>query len=143
MAKTQESKMRKFTINRAIWRCGTGDYPNNTHGLGGTSLLNDEGYMCCLGMVCEQVGVPKSALFESTYPTNVNLDDYQDLIHLLRDGRSLSDLSANAIRINDDRFTTRTQKESLLKQEFLRHNYELEFVGEYNETPENLSACSS
>jgi len=47
-------KLREFTITRKTWRSGGEDI--NKHGEGLTSLLNDQGQMCCLGQIAKQIG---------------------------------------------------------------------------------------
>lgn len=51
----------KFTIDRSKWRCGGSDY-STKRGDGATTMLNSNGYMCCLGQICTQLGVPAQHL---------------------------------------------------------------------------------
>jgi hypothetical protein len=52
-------------IDRAKWRTG-GNSPIQT-GVGRTRLLNKEGYMCCLGFRCHQMGIPEKDLLKAGY----------------------------------------------------------------------------
>ncbi len=59
---SEEVKISEVIIDRSKWRCGAerayslGDDDEISHGKGDTMLLNDEGYKCCLGFACEQLG---------------------------------------------------------------------------------------
>lgn len=49
-------------IDRSKWRTG-GDLAHvndNQTGKGYTALYNKQGFMCCLGFRCNQMGVPKN-----------------------------------------------------------------------------------
>lgn len=132
----------KFTIDRSIWRCG-GDshyYKNGKgHGRGLTELLNSQGYMCCLGQVCHQAGVPKAKLLHAAYPTSVKLNEYNELISFLRAPwvdtgyYKNSELGQDAVDINDSTRLTLEEKEVELTKVFAEHGHEIVFTGEYNE----------
>lgn len=47
-------KNKTLTIDCAKWRCG-GASPETSLGFGDTRMLNDEGYMCCLGQLSLQL----------------------------------------------------------------------------------------
>ena len=49
----------KFTIDVNTWRFGGMRDCKNKHGEGHTYLLNNEGYMCCLGQISLQLGLTK------------------------------------------------------------------------------------
>lgn len=80
-----------FVIDRSKWRCGGNDDPLKPHqiniaiGSGGVSLLNDDGFMCCLGQVCKQSAVPDYFLDGSGDPAGLGdtfvskfISDYVD-----------------------------------------------------------------
>ena len=111
----------KLRINRNTWKSGS-------CGEGSTMLLNRQGYQCCLGQVCSQLGVPDDRLLYLTGPSHMlgrayelearkklpegTLEDiYQKISEVLRlppleehgflrwDGNS--ELVQEAIRLND------------------------------------------
>lgn len=90
---------RSFEIDRSTWRFG-GDKYDGVFGV--TSLLNDKGYMCCLGQICSQLKVPKVCLIDNAEPVNAVDAVYENLA------------PENLININDN--TTASIK--WLKQQF-------------------------
>ena len=55
---------KKLIIDRSKWRTGT-------HGYGPTKLLNDEGYMCCLGFACKVEGLENNQICGTARPDKV------------------------------------------------------------------------
>ena len=47
--------MEKLIIDRSIWR--TGHIGKYATGLGATMMQNQEGFYCCLGIYCKQLGI--------------------------------------------------------------------------------------
>jgi hypothetical protein len=48
--------MKILVLDESIWRCGDdAKDPNKSRGTGYTKLLNEEGYMCCLGQFSLQL----------------------------------------------------------------------------------------
>jgi len=136
----RSERMKKFTINRSIWRCGTlSDDLNKRHGEGETQLLNREGFMCCLGQVCEQAGVPKDRLKCIEYPRNLANNFKEEIEFLIEpssmqiysNGFSNSELAAAAVSINDNPKITLEKREKALVELFADAGYELEFIGDY------------
>jgi hypothetical protein len=48
-------KPKKLILDYSKWRCGMDGA--NSLGDGETALLNDKGFMCCLGMFGKQCGI--------------------------------------------------------------------------------------
>lgn len=141
----------KFVIDRSKWRCG--DVGEHWVGLGDTRMLNVEGYMCCLGQVARQLGVPDEDLINhgescdcgQWHSVKVEYDDgdwctdyvrkdtpemlaMDEVMHKkVREGV----LEYYAIKINDNQNTTPEEKEAALKDLFAEAGHEIEFVGEY------------
>ncbi len=124
----------KFTINRAKWRCGgieTTWNPNkNLVGKGDTALLNPEGFMCCLGQIACQLGVKKKDILEEAEPCDINkelpvltkrLDNFGEYDN--------SQLSSQAMRINDDPNLSLAERERKLKSLFSKFHHTLVFKG--------------
>lgn len=119
-----------LTINRAKWRTGDGSISNRT-GKGFTKLLNTQGYMCCLGFRCNQMGIPKSELLGIFMPDGLSHKyEIPDLI--IKNGNS-SNFSITASNINDNEDITPEEKEKLITKHFAEKNIKVIFKGKYNE----------
>lgn len=130
--------MKRYTIERSKWRCGSLESDNHIrHGEGYTNLLNEQGFMCCLGQICEAEGVPRQKLMNVGYPTNSALREYNlDFLrkwHKGMDDGCITYLAQEAMSINDSSEFTRAQKEEKLIAHFKSEGYELEFVGKYTD----------
>lgn len=124
--------MRKFRIDRKRWRTGKASLIRT--GVGLTSLKNAEGYLCCLGFACNQLGrVKQDDLIGEGSPAELN----KAVLGLsFRDGYGEvhnTPLSRSAIRINDEEaYTSRKQREKDLVRLFRRNDIQVEFYGEYD-----------
>ena len=74
-----------FTIDRSKWRCGGDD----GKGWGETQLLNEEGFMCCLGQCSLQSGLSEEEIyrlgepaFVNGYSDNIFKEDLRHLKHI-------------------------------------------------------------
>lgn len=120
----------KFTVDRATWRCG--NYGPYKKGMGSTKLLNEEGFMCCLGQCALQLGATKEQILDAFGPTQLPMQLSFLSIPSEDSGLTLTNLSIQAMNINDSNNFTPKNREELLIQAFARDGHELEFVGEYN-----------
>lgn len=114
----------KFIINRSVWKCAN-------HGNGATALLNEYGFMCCLGQVSSQLGVTDGELLHRATPA---MCDHTDKINILvhHDCQEYnSQLAVDAIALNDDATIDRKTREAKLQKLFKKNGYDLEFVGDY------------
>lgn len=131
----------KVTIDRSKWRTGCFREGIAT-GQGYTKLLNKEGFMCCLGFVCEAAGVHSDDLLqvENPYELGVDVPELTEWLH----GHVYDDseLSLSAIEINDDPDLRASEKEQKLLELFKDSPYELEFVGEYSFMPSDVPGGS-
>lgn len=122
----------KFTIDRASWRCGgEGPYKN---GEGKTYLKNRQGCKCCLGFVSEQLGITNiEDLMEPCDTDTASIlalqdnDAWDEKIHVN------TQLSTEAMAINDDEKITNDVREAALVDLFARNQHQLVFIGNYNE----------
>lgn len=118
----------KFVIDRSKWRCGGNSY--NKQGLGETQLLNEEGYMCCLGQISCQLGIPENKLLGYGTPSSLNIANI--LCHSFEYYGSpiyrSSVLASKAMQINDNGFLSNKEREIRLIELFNDHHHELEFV---------------
>jgi hypothetical protein len=134
--------MEKLIIDRSKWRTGGDNIPNT--GIGKTRLLNEEGYMCCLGFACEQSGVPKDVLLNVASPSCLS-EESEEFIHeydeallnsklLSQEGKGFfinSDLSDDAMNINDSMSFTRDEREREIQELFGGYGIKVEFINEY------------
>jgi len=124
--------MRNFVIDRSKWRCG--DFGQNAKGLGDTSLLNKEGYMCCLGHIARQLKWPKDKILERGCPDGVCLDSLHvnKSVLLSKDddhGWFDSDFTRLAIEINDDNDLSQKTRERRLVRLGKKYGLNITFTG--------------
>lgn len=120
-------------IDRAKWRTGGNPILNpNYTGEGSTHLLNDQGYMCCLGFRCEQMGIPEQHLLNVGMPSGLyNLYDIPDLIN--ESGKN-SEFAVQAVRINDDPSLSTKEREKAITEHFKKIGVIVEFKGRYKKS---------
>lgn len=120
-------------IDRAKWRTG-GNNPNAT-GEGDTLLLNDEGFMCCLGFRCHQMGIHKNDLLNKCTPVCLSdLYNIPDLIEEKSWGWDDSEFTSKAIEFNDSKFLTPEQREKAIIEHFATIGVTVEFKGRYKKS---------
>lgn len=127
----------KFTIDRSRWVSGVphwGLHSENTTGMGETSLLNEHGFMCCLGFVCRQLGLHSTDIYERGAPDFLILEAQDPLVPILLDDKgNPSRLTALAMNINDDNGLTPAEREQQLIALFKEHGHEITFEGKYTQ----------
>lgn len=112
--------MKKFTVRRSKWRRGGPKHVDK----GITSLLNRQGYMCCLGFAINQIcKIPKKDLLEEAFPSHVfeNKSTFTD-----EDGCN-NDLAKRAIDINDYSKISDKIREERLTALFKKHDIKVTF----------------
>lgn len=120
----------KFTVDRSKWRFGGGKHFDTK---GETQLLNNRGYMCCLGFCMKQLGLDDNLIRDKAAPANVMLK-HNDFVSCGPYGTiKNSSLSMEAMRINDNDNISGPERERRLIELFSEHGHEIEFVGEYPE----------
>lgn len=121
--------MKKFVIDRSKWR--TGDDSINRTGKGKTQLLNEQKYMCCLGMYCEQLGIDRQKLVFVGSPEALEIDI--PLLTYKSEGEYRNTLFAlAAIEINDDEAESNEERERMIAEHFATEGIEIEFINQYN-----------
>lgn len=123
-------KKTEITIIRSKWRTGGDEGEKNATGKGLTCLVNKQGYSCCLGFVAKQFrpsnkkllgkGLPEECDFLIPELNYAHKDDEKCLLD--------TELTNDAVAINDNENTTRRQKETALKNLFKDSCYKLKFV---------------
>jgi hypothetical protein len=125
-------KPKKLILDYFKWRCG-GDGENKV-GDGTIALLNDLGFMCCLGQWHRQMGVSESDLLNNGEPNELSEDtpvfsfenDWNESGECIEiKNTKLSDM---AIGINDDEDTTPEEKINLLTKLLATEDIELEVI---------------
>ena len=130
----------KFIIDRSKWRCGGHlGASENAVGEGETMLLNEEGFMCCLGQVAKQLGIKDIDLLGAVTPRQLKKPSVEAVRGLLVSepgsdlnvGELHTALAYSALETNDDPTLTSQDRERALTELFERSGYTLEFTGEY------------
>lgn len=121
------TEIKKFTVDYSKWRCG-GQDDQTTLGKGGTYLLNQEGYRCCLGFVESQLGLSDEEIFEKTYPYTTMVENIlairNDEVYNWRN----TQFAQRATSINDNSSISHSFRIWQLKTHFANFGYELEFI---------------
>lgn len=118
----------KFKLDYEKWICGT---PENNedkecyHGKGSTRLLNSEGFMCCLGQFCQQLGAKDDDLLYAYEPIDINLNKHFKYVNEHGFDRNWA---SNAIDINDNEESMIYEKIAFIKRLLEKHNHELELL---------------
>lgn len=118
-----------FIIDRSKWRCG-GSIDLNHRGKGNICLLNGEGFMCCLGQIEKQLGIPENALINTSTPAGTNVKNI--LTDTNYNGKTYNnELSVHALMINDSPDFNDRQREKKLKQLFSYYGHEISFINNF------------
>lgn len=124
--------MKTLTIDRSKWRTGGIAY-DETHG--STQLLNEKGYMCCLGFYCLQLGeVSKNEILGIALPEELNnVNVYDDaMLHLVHENDLRNThFTEEAINMNDSEELTNEEREKNIQEHFKRIDVDVVFTGEY------------
>lgn len=124
-----ETKPKKLTLDVEKWRCGVNG--KNKLGEGETLLINDKGFMCCLGQFALQLGEPKVDIEGWGTPVKA-AKDAEKLIPFLteeNEGEFInSDFSTKAMVINDGYKTTPQEKIKLLTDLCAENGIQLEVI---------------
>lgn len=128
--------MEKLIIDRSKWR--TGGSSEIKTGQGHTELLNEEGYMCCLGFFCISRKIEKNSIISITEPEMLlHTNDGKkipELVNIMNDEEDYlvpTFFCARAMEINDSHIILIEEKEEMIKELFKEKNIEVEFIGEY------------
>ena len=117
-----KEQITHFKIDRSKWRSGdAGEYMT---GAGRAELLNSSGYMCCLGQCMSQLGIEDEDLVGRGEPNCVaNLLPFSQY-------SNCTELSFDAMEINDNLVNTIEHREEKLTELFKKHGLSIEFFGE-------------
>jgi hypothetical protein len=119
-------EVKQLILDYSKWRCG--DDGENKIGTGTTALLNDQGFMCCLGQWCHQLGAPLEELLNLGEPqeAKTTIDLFVDVekhnyeyfcpekgeyvTEEIIDGKCGNTLSGDCITVNDNAESTPDEK---------------------------------
>lgn len=117
------TKRKTYTIDESKWRsasCGEGP----------TLLLNQQGYMCCLGQVMEQDGA--KGLLEESFPHCVSesLTGPHWTVDRLYFSIRNSAMAGEMMNVNDSDALNHDERKRRLTELFDEAGFDLEFVGD-------------
>lgn len=122
--------MKTLVLDYSKWRCG--DNGENRLGEGNTSLLNMEGFMCCLGQFSLQLDkdVTEELIIKNGNPHDISITKRIPLLTKKDNKYGFKDtaFSENAIKINDDAKSTPDQKISKLRSLIKKYKYKLKVI---------------
>ncbi len=117
-----------LTIDRRRWR--TGQEGEAMTGEGITVLLNDRGYMCCLGFLALAMGAKEEQIYDVSEPDRIAMD-----LPLLQKSVGVSkcnsDFAASAIQINDKIEIDATEREDKIEKLFAKNGINVTFINDY------------
>lgn len=141
--KTIQTMNKTLILDYSLWRCG-GVKGENILGEGPTLLNNDEGYMCCLGQVCLQLNSSLTRESIRGIGEPESLDPIVSPLNMMNEEgeygspkKANTNLSREAMIINDDAATTPQEKIDLLIPLFAKHGFDLEVVNMPDPIPSN------
>lgn len=128
------NNMKRIIINQSKWICGA---PGNVYhepneknqlGEGHTALLNDRGFMCCLGQAALQINRSLQERDIGRLGLPSDLDVVIRALSKRVNGKIVNTkLSLQAIDINDDPDTSVAEKKRRLRKLFAKSGYKLVF----------------
>ena len=125
----------KLILDYNTWRCGSEGV--NKVGEGSTLLLNNQGFLCCLGQFSPQLNdkikmIDMEGLGEP-HDLAVEIDllvtlDEDNIFYGLDNYAQDTEITERAIGINDEVLTTPLEKIVLLKELFAKADCEIEVI---------------
>ena len=119
--------MSHYKLDVSTWRCGNPAFPPSYIGKGDTFMLNDEGYMCCLGQFAKQKNVSDEHLLKKSTPMGVDIK--YDPAFCLSDRNTR--LSRILMDINDCILTTPKEKVISIQKELENYGHTLTVINEH------------
>lgn len=128
-------------IDRSIWRCGRfGEHMHPSDSKDYTKMLDEHGFMCCLGQACKSGGIHNVHQYRKRNPVEVaktaksygqSIDSIKYL--LSEDLHKESAFAEAAIDINDDVKLSRSGRELSLFMLGKKHRVFIQFTGSYTD----------
>ena len=114
--------IQTFIVDTAKWKHSHSFPAHNTY------LYDKKGkqeMMCCLGFVCNQLGIPKKDLKNCLNPSNLSSE--WDIPYLLKSLDHHSELATEAILINDSPKISVADKKRKLQKVFNSYDLNIKF----------------
>lgn len=122
--------MKSIVIDKSKWRCGGSVKDKHARGKGSVRLLNNEGFMCCLGQMCQQIA-PELPIIGLLSPSETN-QVVEGLAYPNSYGEIMNTgFSCSAMFINDCCEHDDEKREKHLREVGLEHGFDITFVGEF------------
>lgn len=122
VVKDSSGKVISFDIDRNFW----------SRGLGGSSLLDGDGQMCCLGFYGLACGMTFDSIESMAYPSSVKKKTPKQIGWLFEDSPFISDDEKKnqyaLADINDRRDVKNYERERKIKRRFARNGIEVNFI---------------
>lgn len=134
--------MTDFILDIKKWRCGADSRDYKTRiGSGSTSLKNEQGFSCCIGQFCKQIGIAEDKLLDIATPeclkdyySEMEYPNLFDSIFVYKESEKTkfcdSKLSRELILINDNRETTVVVKVKELRATLEKYGHTLTIQNE-------------
>lgn len=134
--------MKQLTLDIKTWRCG-GEGENRL-GDGKTLLLNNKGFMCCLGQFSLQLNstLKPENILDKAEPNDLSYE-IPSLTEERDERFKNTFLSTKAMEINDDVDTTSKEKIEELQNLFWEKDYEIIIVNENLLDEQNINSGTS
>ena len=116
----------KNVIDRSTWRFGGSSMHQPGTSYGPTRLLNNQGYMCCLGQFCINHGISKKDILNITTPYKLQIGN-----KITVPGLEDVEFCDRCRDINDRSGLTNSERENKLIKLAAENDQEWSFVGEY------------
>ena len=139
-AKAKSTSPIEVTIDRSKWRCGS-DGKSAKRGEGLTQLLNNDGFMCCLGFASLAAGVDECDIKERWYPRGAAIKSRAARELMIRAGMLCGDIDDDideplgikeAIHANDSTILPDRDREAKVRAALKKIGMKVKFVGRYH-----------
>ena len=125
--------MSKLLIDRSKWLCG---HELNRSKDKDSMLLNHNGEMCCLGFLGKQCEFQEESLLACYTPDGTGIDRWPEGVINLEAFKD-TPWTAVAVRVNDSRSLSDSDRESILIDHFKAIGYSIIFTGNYQDNKYN------
>lgn len=128
-------RIKEYTLYINLWRCGG----EGSHRLGSgyTRMLNDEGYMCCLGQFALQAGASPAMIMDTIDPIDVatrkGVAYDHNMVVVGENGEFENSLLAQyLVELNDSEWLQVHEKIKCIRKVLLAHGINLKVVYDSN-----------
>ena len=122
-----------YELDVSKWKSGNEHLdPDNVWGVGITALLNDDGYMCCLGQFALQKGVAPETLLNKDDPNDIDVI-YDENFQMINDLNELinTPFANHLIQHNDRCGLTPLERINKIRSELRFYGHDLIIKNEH------------